>query len=60
MATRGRRKRTRKAGARSGVKVKGHGRSPRGSNSGKPKVRVDGYSRGKPRRKGRGSRKRKR
>jgi hypothetical protein len=30
------------------VKVKPHSRSPRGSNKGKPRVRVDNYLRGKP------------
>lgn len=43
----GRRKRRRKPGAGNGVKVKSHLRSPRGTNSGKKAVRVDGYSRGK-------------
>lgn len=52
--TRGRKKRKRKPGAGSGVKVKGHTRTPRGPNRGKPTVRVDGYKRGK------GGRKRKR
>lgn len=47
MATRGRRKRARKPGSGTGVKVKGHRRSPRGPNRGKPAVRVDGYARGK-------------
>lgn len=46
--TRGRKKRKRKAGAGSAVKTKPHTRSPRGPNSGKPRVRVDGYRRGKP------------
>lgn len=46
----GRKKRKRKNGAGSGVKIKGHIRSPRGPNRGKPKVRVDGYARGKPKR----------
>jgi hypothetical protein len=48
MATRGRRKRRRKPGAGTGVKVKGHGRTPRGPNRGKPPVKVDGYARSKP------------
>ena len=48
MTTTGRPKRRRAKGAGSAVKVGGHTRSPRGSNSGKKKVRVDGYSRGKP------------
>lgn len=48
--TRGRKKRKRKPGAGTGVSVKGHMRSPRGPNRGKPKVRVDGYARGKGRR----------
>lgn len=43
----GRKKRKRKAGAGSGVKVGSHLRSPRGPNAGKRKVRVDGYKRGK-------------
>ena len=43
----GRRKRKRKPGAGSAVKVKGHTRTPRGPNAGKRKVRVDGYARGK-------------
>jgi hypothetical protein len=46
--TRGRKKRKRKPGAGTGVKVKSHVRSPRGPNSGKKAVRVDGYARGKP------------
>lgn len=56
----GRKKRKRKPGAGTGVKVKGHLRTPRGPNAGKKKVRVDGYSRGKgaTKRKGRRSRKR--
>lgn len=45
--TRGRRKRARKPGAGSAVRVKGHTRTPRGPNAGKAKVRVDGYKRGK-------------
>lgn len=48
MATRGRKKRKRKPGARTGVGVKPHTRTPRGPNRGKPAVRVDGYQRGKP------------
>lgn len=48
MATRGRAKRRRAKGAGSAVGVKGHTRSPRGSNRGKSRVRVDGYRRGKP------------
>lgn len=43
----GRAKRKRKPGSGSGVKVKGHSRSPRGPNRGKGTVRVDGYKRGK-------------
>lgn len=43
----GRKKRKRKPGARSNVKVKSHSRSPRGSNRGKSAVRVDPYRRGK-------------
>lgn len=46
--TRGRKKRARKPGAGSAAKVKGHTRSPRGPNRGKPAVIVDGYRRGKP------------
>jgi hypothetical protein len=46
--TRGRKKRKRKPGAGSAVKVGGHTRTPRGSNRGKKAVRVDGYKRGKP------------
>lgn len=49
--TRGRKKRKRKPGSGSGVKVGGHTRSPRGPNRGKPTVRVDGYARGKPKKK---------
>lgn len=45
--TRGRKKRKRKPGAGTGVKVGGYTRSPRGPNRGKPRVIVDGYSRGK-------------
>lgn len=48
MATRGRPKRKRRPGAGTGVPVKGHTRTPRGPNKGKPVVRVDGYKRGKP------------
>lgn len=51
MATVGRAKRKRKKGAGSAVKVKAHTRSPRGSNAGKPRVRVDASRRGKPSRK---------
>ena len=54
----GRKKRKRKKGAGSAVKIKSHTRSPRGSNKGKKPVRVDGYKRGKPPKKGRGRRKR--
>lgn len=46
--TRGRKKRSRKPGAGSAAKVKGHSRTPRGNNKGKPTVVVDGYRRGKP------------
>lgn len=49
--TRGRKKRKRKPGAGSAVGVKGHTRTPRGPNRGKPSVRVDGYRRGKTTRK---------
>jgi hypothetical protein len=44
----GRKKRKRKAGAGTATKVKPHTRSPRGSNKGKKRVRVDPYRRGKP------------
>lgn len=44
----GRPKRKRRKGAGTGVKVKGHTRTPRGPNRGKKPVRVDGYARGKP------------
>lgn len=51
-ATRGRRKRRRLPGAGTSVTVKAHTRSPRGPNTGKSSVRVDGYRRGKaPKRK---------
>lgn len=46
--TRGRPKRKRKPGAGTGVKVKRHSRSPRGSNKGKKRVVVDPYKRGRP------------
>lgn len=49
--TRGRKKRKRKAGAGSAVGIKSHTRSPRGPNKGKPAVRVDGYKRGKGKKK---------
>ena len=49
--TRGRKKRKRKPSAGSAVKVGGHTRTPRGANRGKPKVRVDGYRRGKGKKK---------
>ena len=49
--TRGRKKRKRKAGAGSAVGVRGHIRTPRGPNRGKPRVVVDGYKRGNPKRK---------
>lgn len=49
--TRGRAKRKRKPGAGSAVGVRSHTRSPRGPNGGKPKVRVDGYKRGRAARK---------
>ncbi len=52
--TRGRPKRKRKPGAGRAVGIKRHTRSPRGPNGGKRKVIVDGYKRG------RGKRKRKR
>lgn len=48
MATVGRKPRKRAKGAGSAVTVKGHARTPRGPNSGKRKVRVNGYRRGKP------------
>lgn len=44
----GRKKRKRKAGAGSAVKIKPHTRSPRGPNKGKKRVKVDSYRRGKP------------
>lgn len=47
MTTVGRKKRKRRPTAGTGVKVKGHTRTPRGSNRGKSTVRVDGYKRGK-------------
>lgn len=56
----GRKKRKRKPGAGSAVKVRPHTRSPRGPNAGKKRVRVDGYGRGKGARKGRGGRRGKR
>jgi hypothetical protein len=56
--TRGRKKRKRKPGAGSSVKIGGHTRSPRGPNAGKPKVRVDGYKRGKAPKKSKRSRRR--
>lgn len=49
--TRGRKKRKRKKGAGSAVKIKGHLRTPRGPNKGKKAVRVDGYKRGKGKKK---------
>lgn len=55
----GRKKRKRSPSAGSGVKVKGHLRTPRGPNAGKRKVRVDGYGRGKPPAKKRGGRRKK-
>ena len=54
----GRKKRKRKPGSGSAVKIKGHTRSPRGPNKGKKRVRVDGHARGKPPKKGRGRRRR--
>ena len=42
----GRKKRKRRKGAGSAVKVKPHYRTPRGPNAGKRRVRVDGYARG--------------
>jgi hypothetical protein len=56
--TRGRKKRKRKPGAGSAVKVGGHLRTPRGPNRGKPAVRVDGYRRGKSPKKKRSGKKR--
>jgi hypothetical protein len=47
--TRGRKKRKRKPGSRTGVAVKSHTRSPRGPDRGKTRVVVDSYQRGKPR-----------
>jgi hypothetical protein len=46
----GRKKRKRRSGAGSAVKIKPHTRTPRGPNRGKKPVRVDGYARGKPKR----------
>jgi hypothetical protein len=68
MATRGRKKRKRKPGARTGVTVRPHTRTPRGPDKSggkrKPTVRVDPYQRGKPKstkkRSGTGRRKRRR
>lgn len=51
MATRGRAKRKPKPGAGNAVRVKGHTRTPRGANRGKPAVKVGGYRRGAPKRK---------
>lgn len=48
MTTVGRKKRKRRPGSGTGVPVKGHLRTPRGSDRGKKAVRVDGYKRGKP------------
>lgn len=48
MATVGRRKRKRRPGAGTNVKIKAHSRSPRGSNAGKPRVKVDASRRGLP------------
>ena len=42
----GRKKRKRRKGAGTSVKVRPHYRSPRGPNAGKKRVRVDGYARG--------------
>lgn len=53
MATVGRKKRKRKPGAGTGVKTKAHTRSPRGPDRGKKRVKVDAYSRGKPKRRSR-------
>jgi len=50
--TRGRAKRKRKPGSGRAVGIKRHTRTPRGPNSGKSKVVVDGYKRGKPKRDG--------
>lgn len=44
----GRKKRKRKKGAGSAVRVKPHTRSPRGANKGKRRVRVDSHKRGSP------------
>ena len=54
----GRKKRKRKKGAGSAVRVKPHTRSPRGPNRGKKRVRVDPHKRGKPPVKKRGRKKR--
>lgn len=45
------RKRKRKKKTTGKVSVRYHTRSPRGSNSGKPRQRVRAHSRGKPRKK---------
>ena len=46
--TRGRKKRKRSPRAGTGVNVSPHIRTPRGPNARKPRVKVDGYKRGKP------------
>lgn len=53
----GRKKRKRRKGAGSAVKITSHTRSPRGANKGKRRVRVDSYKRGKAPKKKRGRRK---
>lgn len=50
----GRKKRKRKPNSGSAVKTRGHIRSPRGPNAGKKPVRVDPYTRGKPKKSKRG------
>lgn len=47
MSTVGRPPRKRKKGAGTAVGVKSHTRSPRGSNAGKKRVKVNSYKRGK-------------
>ena len=53
MATVGRKKRKRKKGAGTSVKTRPHTRAPRGPDRGKKRVKVDGYARGKPKRRSR-------
>lgn len=55
MATVGRKKRRRPAGAGQAVTVAPHIRTPRGPDRGKRLVRVDPYRRGKPHKKAKGA-----